>query len=77
MPSGKTHIAILGKPPVVRVFAIQAGNTVVVYDGHMRNFLYKLSELGKKWFGKIIIYSKTFRIPFIAPPAFVAINSQL
>jgi hypothetical protein len=74
IPAGKSHVAIFGKPPIVGVFAIQAGDAVVVDNGNMRNFAEQFSKLRKKWFGKIIIHSKTFRVPFVAPPAFVAIN---
>jgi len=58
MPAYETHIAILGEPPVAGILAVNAPDAVVVYHGHLRNFLGKFSELNKKRPREIVIYSQ-------------------
>jgi len=76
MPAYETHIAILGEPPVAGILAVNAPDAVVVYHGHLRNFLGKFSELNKKRPREIVIHFVRFRVPFVAPPAFVAVNDK-
>jgi len=76
MPSTYSEIAVLAERPIIGVFTVDAGHAVVVHYRNRRHDLLEVFVLLGKSPAEIKVAAVGFRVPAVAPPAFLAIHGE-